>query len=369
MKLLSVNKLLLSVFVFALSFCGYATDTAYKIDRTEKWYTVKYLLETENSTFIYCTYRVAQDDGLPSLANVKPSIHIMSDELAYKLLNTFNIPVSDETKEEYAFFTYSGQTLNFILEFERFPLDVPFDIIEDESDDKMFNISSITVNPDIFEAVDSKLFLDETPYTRFGMYIKEDHPVEYYSGEDYLLAVQGSDLYNTDTNIYRSFFISVTNSSNRTFEISGDSVKAVGYKPVGKREKEIKLKVLSKDECDKAWFEVDKTSVREKLGPTPTQELGESMMRIGIDANLPGLGFLGTVGLGAILASSDHTDLTPYMKELNEARENGIKEYIQPRTINQGETYSCFVSFKIDPKQTRTEVCIALDSQDFKFIM
>ena len=151
--------------------------------------------------------------------------------------------------------------------------------------------------------------------------------------------------------------------------ISGDSVKAVGYRPVGKREKEIKLKVLSRDECDKAWFEVDKTSVREKLGPTPTQELGESMMRIGIDANLPGLGFLGTVGLGAILASSDHTDLTPYMKELNEARENGIKEYIQPRTINQGETYSCFVSFKLDPKQTRTEVCIALDGQDFKFIM
>lgn len=369
MNPLSLNKLVLSVLALFPVILAFATDEAYKIGRTEGPYTVNYLLETKSSSFVYCTYRVAPGAELPDVVNIKRSVCVMADDLSYKLLNAFNIPVSDDVRREFAYFSTPEQSLNFILEFERFPLDVPFDIVESETGTgNMLNVRDIVVDHGSFEPVDSKHYLDVTPYTRFGMYGEAGEFTEYYSGEDFMLNVTVLGVYTTETKAYQSAFVSITNNSSRDFHIGPESVSATGSRPVGKREKKFKLPLLSREECDKAWFEIDKLSVREKLGPTPTQEVGESLMRIGIDANLPSLGFLGVVGLGAILASSDNTDLTPYMKELNEVREGAVKEYIQPHTVAPGETYSCLVSFKLDNRQTGTEMVISLDGQSYSFI-
>lgn len=335
-----------------------AADTAYPIERTDGMYSLRYLIETEETSLLYFTYTVAEGVELPHLINMRPDTKVISDDVGYRLVQAYNIPLMDEGDEESAYFTYAGQTLDFVLEFERFPLDEPFDLL---------GFKSVEIDTSRTVTVDSKEFLDSTPYTRYGTYVREGNPTVYFSGEDYQLTLTACDPVHFYGTCFRSGLVTIANSSDRQFKIALSDISAVAHKPVGKRIKNKKAYVLDKDGCNSAWLQIDEASVRDTLDRSAGEVIGGAVSGVGMVSGMDPLAGLGLFAVGALISACDKTDLTPYMKELNEIREKEMKDYLEDRVIEPGESYSSFVTFKCDDDCNSLDICIQLDGKSFNF--
>lgn len=349
-------------------FAASAEDKAIAVEKSVGPYTLHYLLPTDNSVLLYCTFTVQDSMSLPVLFSYDRTAMVKSDDMGYKLMNTYNVPEADEGNVEYAYFDRCPQSLNFVLEFEKFPLDIPFDLVENGSKPDAFNLSEIVVDTCSVTTVDSGVFLDATPYTRYGTFIREGNPCEYYSGENFFFSAMACDLQEGITYDCGSAFLTITNNSDHPFDIGPSCLNVTGHKQAGKTVRDIKMNLMNKKECDKFLLNFDEATVRSMHDRTGAEKVGDALEGMALRTNLPGLSGIGIFALGAIIESCDRTDITPYMKELNEAREGKIKVYIEDHTIQAGETYSCFIAYKIPTNNlVGTTINATLDGVTYSF--
>ena len=363
-----MKRLLCICSIVLVCMAASAGNQAFKVERTCGCYTLHNLLPTENSVLLYCSFNVLDSMTLPTLFDFDRSAMVKSDDMGYMLLNTYNVPMGDEGNVEYAFFDRCHQSLNFVLEFEKFPLDIPFDLVENGSKSDAFNLAEIVVDTCSVTTVDSGLFLDATPYTRYGTFIREGNPCEYYSGEDFFFSAMACDLQEGITYDCGSAFLTITNNSDHPFDIGPSCLNVIGHKQAGKTVRDIKMNLMNKKECDKFLLNFDEATVRSMHDRTDAEKVGGALEGLALDTNLPGLGGLGLFALGALVASCDKTDISPYMNELNEARESKIKAYVEDHTVMPGETYSCFIAYKITTNNlVGTTINATLDGVTYSF--
>ena len=92
------------------------------------------------------------------IITISRKTYVTDGDVSYKLVRTGNIPIADESMIEYSILEKGAAQLNFILEFEQFPLDGPFDIMDDVSDGNSLEFTDIKVDTQSMREVDQDRF-------------------------------------------------------------------------------------------------------------------------------------------------------------------------------------------------------------------
>lgn len=143
-------------------------------------YEMKYILESESSTFIYGTFTSPKDNGTFAFDQ---TLAIYQNDLKYKVKNSIHIPVWDEAERMYIVVDATGDKVNFVVEFEKFSSEKPFDIIENEKPREggtYLNLFNVKAEATDYENIpDAGRFLDRYPVTTRGTYKDNGSNVQY----------------------------------------------------------------------------------------------------------------------------------------------------------------------------------------------
>ena len=164
----------------------------------------------------------------------------------YFMLNSINIPLSDEGEPKMHVLDREDQVHYFCLEFEKLPETVEtFNLIEDETNPNAFNFYGITINKDKkteFVSIDD--FIKSTPVKEYGYNLKDGNLIFYYKHKGMSLSMT---LYtdNSYGNYYQAW-INIQNFTGKNLLLAPNRITS---KTVIKKTEEIKdLKILSYEE-------------------------------------------------------------------------------------------------------------------------
>lgn len=229
-----MKKILLFVVAGLLSMNAGAQWKVASIDKSEASnIEFKGVLEIEDAVLVYGTYttmveydRVSFESGTAVHCNGK----------TYALKNSTNIPKNDGGKPCSAAFNNVGEKVNFLMEFEKFPLTGKFDIIENSKNHKgAFNYYGVSLEPmgtDFFEKTEA--FLNEYPVTLMGYFYEGNTPYAFRIRNSICLAcrcdIREADLFEP---LDRLYFVDIINKSDHAIELDRQKVWSSGHKRKG----------------------------------------------------------------------------------------------------------------------------------------
>jgi hypothetical protein len=178
----------------------------------------------EYSTLVHMRYKNVSAVG--NLIYIDENFHIRDNKTGttYKLLNSFNLPISSVNK--YAFIKNPGEYINFTLEFEKLPDEV-FDIDLIENKDKSsFNFYGIEMNKEITEdsMMNVSSFIGETPVKEMSYYYKDGSVVQFYQEDGIRIAMLITYDYNYGR--YYQANLIIQNISGREINFIPDLISA-----------------------------------------------------------------------------------------------------------------------------------------------
>lgn len=223
------------------------------------------ILESDSATFVFGTITNPSDDLYPYSTVLRTTCVYVDDE-PYRLLNSVNLPIYDEATPLYA--QISGhQKLNFIMQFEKFPVTDGFDLLEKESKhtEGTYNFYGIHVENEGIENMEGDSFTDEYPSVLYGDFSREGKATQFYVSRNLTLSctrdIEYRDQYAQPDYV---FFLSFENGSRKDLDlnfekdiwVTGHSVRSNG------REEEKKIKLIRPDEYESYFYWKDYDAAR-----------------------------------------------------------------------------------------------------------
>lgn len=354
----------------SLVFAAYgatAQESFHTVGRTEGGLSVNYLLQTGNSTLLYCSYASMGEAGGLERINLSRNASVISDGIQYAVTNSFNMPIKDEAYEEWAVFRYPGQVLNFVLEFDQFDDSQPFDLVLGPFGASELAVAGILADSEDSESIDTKSFIEATPFEKYGQYVEDSKVREYYEREGVLLFLTMGDIYTyMPTEDYFAVGIDLVNKSSSPVSIDPSTFTASGEKRVGKRIKPYKPWLMTKEECDKVWYKMDQLDAIHQSGPSATNVVHSTISSAAFSTNDP-LIELGAFALGFLFNEAEKSDISPYMEEMAKAREEGMNDYLVAHTVNPGESYYGFLGIGPADKWVSTRITVTINGIEYPF--
>jgi len=152
----------------------------------------------------------------------------------YKLLNSVNLPVYDEAEKKYLI-VGPGESQNFIMEFEKFPLQDGFDLLENDkkSDDSCVNFYGIHVEKiDTTAIINTDRFLNAYPTTTYGTYSEGGKGYPYYLRDGIFIGVNADN--RDDGKLFGPgdlmFNVEIINDSDHGVMIDMNNIWITGHK-------------------------------------------------------------------------------------------------------------------------------------------
>jgi len=201
------------------------------IDESEDFsIELKAVLELDDAVLVYGTYTATVDYDR---ASFDPGTAVVIGEESYPLKNSLNIPLNDGGEPCSAAFNKAGEKANFVMEFEKFPLDGKFDIVENAKNHKgSSNIYGIALEPtdtEFFENTES--FLEEYPVTLMGYYYEGNIPYAFRIRNNICITcnciIRERDLFEP---LDRLYFMDVINRTDHDIFLDYDKVWVSGHK-------------------------------------------------------------------------------------------------------------------------------------------
>lgn len=125
------------------------------------------IIDLDSATFLFGTLSNNTDEA--GIYSVNRKACIMVDGIKYKLLNSVNVPVQDEATPKWVRLDEPGQKVNFVMEFEKFPVKEGFDFIENEKDQDAWNICGIHLEQiEPTALIKTKRFINAYPVVTYG---------------------------------------------------------------------------------------------------------------------------------------------------------------------------------------------------------
>ncbi|MBO5602217.1 MAG: sulfur globule family protein [Prevotella sp.] len=247
----NLKKIIVACSLFYYVNASYAQYNLVKAEKIPPMMEVLQVDNRESSTMVYIKY--TRSKGIDwSNINEKTFARVNGSYKQYHLINSINMPISSEAEQIDMLFDQPNQVHCFALEFEKIPIGVTFDIIENEQNPNAYNIFGI--KPDttqITEFVNLDKMVEDYPITRErGMYLKNNILVQYVKANNIILTmyVQAIKQYGK----YITVNMDLQNFSGKSILFTLNNVSAEGYVvQEGKPVKTIPLEVLSSYEYDK----------------------------------------------------------------------------------------------------------------------
>lgn len=163
--------------------------------------------------------------------NIGDKTHLKDtkSDKVYYMLNSINIPLSDEGEPKMHILDRVDQVHYFCLEFEKLPESIEkFNLIEEETNPNGFNIYGISFQKDKkteFMNIDN--FIKPSPVKEYGYYFKEGNLIYYYKhkGMSLSLALFVDDNYGK----YYQVWINIQNFTGKNLLLVPDRIIAETY--------------------------------------------------------------------------------------------------------------------------------------------
>ncbi len=199
---------------------------------------------TSNSTLVFVKFT---NSGLKWInINDKTKIVDKSDGMEYKLINSINIPLSDEGEPKFHLLNNTNQTHFFCLEFERLPNSIDsFDLIESAGNSTAFNFYNLKFYKE-FKSDRIKIsdFIKMSPVKEFGYKITNGKTTYYYKHKG--LAVSFELSINNSYGKYYQMWFSIQNFTGSSILLNPNLISATSI--IGKDRITRDLEVLPYNE-------------------------------------------------------------------------------------------------------------------------
>lgn len=324
---------------------------------------IKYVTPTDSTVLVYAVYTcsgISTDNG-PMSIYLDRSLHVETDDMDYRLLNAFNIPIYDEARGEKALLFRNGEKLNFIMEFEVFPYDAPFSIVE-RNDGMSFNVSDVVVDTSSVAKVNTKRFLNSTPCLKGGSFADEGHLYSYYEQDGFFIAAYG--IYS-DT--YQTVYMTIINNSDHGVMLNTFSSKFKGFGTM-KNGNKVEMTPLTKSEYESVLADHYRyVAENSTYGNKGLSILDNALFFTGIDLEYRSWGRAGVEVARALVDDAQRENTKPYLNELAKSRAARIGNYLQSQSLKAGESYSGYMKFKRSRKCKLFELEVTIDGRTFPF--
>ena len=200
--------------------------------------------QLDNSTLFFFEY---QNDGQRYM-NIYEDI-VVRDSVGnnYKLLNSYNMPLSDED-HSHQLLLQPEQEHRFVLEFEKVPIGQELDIVESEGNSRAMNFYEVNIATDVLsQYINYDEWVKDYPVKETGSYVSDGSVIQYISYKGITLMAHMKQI--NEYGKYFSIDIDVVNNSSKDVLLDPSRITATSF--IAKKKKDVKLKVLSADEYDK----------------------------------------------------------------------------------------------------------------------
>ena len=283
---------------------------------------------------------------------------------AYKLLSVANIPMSSENCV--AYLKDKGNTLNFIMEFEKFPIDKPFRIIEntERSNALIFNYDNVTVADAPKEKIDINDFLSFTDYVRSGKYTKDGGTFMYYDFNGVSVATHLRDEFWGLTRV-GVFDVVVTNDSGRTVVVDSNNIKVTAIK--NEKNGYVEIPLWSAADFDSMVASNNNMSVSsyaDNINPVASAISDYRRYRVNRD-DIKGQILYGS--LETVFRATSRSEVDEYAAALEKNRQRLWNNYLRGVDVESGESYGGFVAFKDQKGFKHYIITVTVGGHDYVF--
>ena len=347
-------------------------EELYRISSVEKSNantSLRYVRQTDTTTQIFAVFTMPEEATDAVLFNLPRTLHATDGDLDYKMVNAHNVPIADESMIEYSVLEGNQKKLNFILEFEKIPIEDKFDIIDNTEGGRDLDFQGISVDMASTKELDSKRFLKSTNLPRCGMYYDEGNCYTYYLRDGVLITMRST--YAKDN---FCLYITIINNSDHGILFNTGNIRATGHKAKGGDTTVVNLPLMSKNDYVHMVETMDVYSARQASESRGLSEIGFAMSLASINIATSTFGspynnpeYVGLGIAGGFLRDIEYSRTKPYLAELDKTREERTKNYIQSQSIKPGESHSGFLRMKKDKRVFDFDVIIPMDGYDFEF--
>ena len=356
------RKLLLSAILVALSVLASAQYKVSAIDHQYvPAYELKYILEGENSTFIYGTFTTPRAVSM----YFDRATAVYQNDMKYKIKNSVNIPVWDDADKMSAQFQEEGQKLNFVAEFEKFSAAEVFDIVENPNPKEnsiYMNIYGVQTDSLALEKFpDFDRFLDAYPLTLYGSYIDNGSHFNYYMHEGIYVSCQCTQceggLFEPD---YVRFLVEISNDSDHGVSFDFDKVYVFSTRDVRGKTKEKYFTKYTPDSFEEYMAEEDYYEAKAAVGSD--MDRASYLLKQESYRTSNEWGKLGFQVLSNIAKESAEQSIQEYLATHPKQRPGVLRS----QSLKSGQTISGYIAFKYEKADMFT-IHIPIDGFDYFF--
>lgn len=332
---------------------AYEGNTEYKIVQIDQY---------DEATVVFFTYTAPEDREMFSV-NDNTRIKIEGDYKAYHIQQTGNVPFSSENC--WAYLAKAGDNLNFIMQFDRVPIENVFSIIEKEGADPAhyFNYYNVKVNMDaVSEKIDINDFLQSCDYVKQEKYSVDGAQYMLYNVNGLAVATHLGDEYVDLAKVGR-FNIVVTNDTDKAVTLSASNIKVLATKNENKGWVEIPL--WSVADFDARVSSANAMSVRgyaDQVNPVASA-IGMYRRR---QVEMYSTKDILWTGVEVLARASTKAKVDEYADALEANREREWNNYLQQVTIESGETYGGYVIFK-DKNYKKYKITVTVGGHEYVY--
>lgn len=325
--------------------------------------TLLQVLETENTTLVYATLKVNVDSDL--FLHLDRNLCVMVDGLKYKALNSVNLPILDEADYRNVKLSEGENVINFVMEFEKFPVENGFDIIENSKDGEWnFNFRDIKLSHiDASKVIDTERFLNSAAPVIVGKYSEDGHNYTYYIREDVCVtcnAVSQAGGLFTDDEI---FYVSIVNNSDHGVKFDFDKVRVQGTRTKSKGVEETSSWTKYTPESYEDFYaRMDYEEARHNAAAI-NSSIGDQINRERRNAEYGSWERVGWEALGALNQQAMQNRISDYLKKHPKNRPSALKS----ESIKAGESVHGYIATKKQKKCHTADIIIPMDGYDFIF--
>lgn len=315
----------------------------------------------EATVFFFQT--TANDDRKGLNVNDNTKITVAGDYKAYHLQQTLNMPFSSENKA--AYLPNKGDELNLVLIFDRIPLDKPFTMTEKEGKTGYyFNFKDIIVDlSQESPKIEADDFVKATDYIIREKYEANGQQWMSYSINGLAVDTHLSGEYLNLTRIAKLNIV-ITNDSGRRVAVSPDDIKVKAAKNSRSEFVEIPLWEVGKYDSKVAGDNSMNVSAYEDRVNPIASVLGNYRTRRGDSASLGEQ--LALASAEIIARASTQSKVDAYAEALEKNRQKVWQEYLQSLTLESGESYGGYVTFK-DKNYEKYVITVTIGGHEFTY--
>ena len=321
------------------------------------------VLETDNSVLVYASYTRDNDDTV--MLTIDRTAHVKANGLKYKLLSSVNLPIEDEGDYRCALLRSGHNEVNFVLEFEKFPVEGGFSIIENtKNEPNYFNFYDIALSPiEPDKVIDTQRFLDSGVPVINGKNSKGGTNYLYYIRNGVCITCnavkEGGDWFSGDDEI---FYLDIVNNSDHGVKFDFDKVSVIGRKNKKNGEKEEKVWTKYTPESYEQYLrQLDYDEARYKTSSV-LDDVSRQLDRERYSSAVNSWERIGWTALKALTDQKIENRIEEYMKAHPKEHPSALKT----ESIMPGESLHGYIAAK-RKKADDVKLTIPVDGYDFNF--